>query len=510
MVGVDIELPDAQANEVIDVSAGSRHTFKLDKNGTASVSGFIESMASYRGHMGLHRVYLEEGPNAFKKVKNVVNSDGDIIPSPKFMKVYAGAGAPGDSRDMHSVIIDTRGNVYTTGNNDKGQLCLGDYESRDTFHQVSGLTFRAVAAAVGLDFTLILQADGKVFGCGSNENGELGLGKNINGTTTPDGANGLRNITEVAAGLSFSLYLSRTGSVFGSGSNLFGQMCETTEGDAVHDPKVRKKRNYRLRGKDSRNVHLFRSNLIISTQELIVANVTAIEAGHESSYFLQESGKVKSCGRNDEGQLGDGTSKDSSEPVNVKLPSDIEVLRLGSGASSKSVFFIADGDVVYTAGQNYRFQLGIGESEVKSSPVLVEFGDEDDFYDITKISSSGTHTVAISCVIPTESPTVYPTAYPTVSGVDFCVLIVAYQLTLSTISFALLLNFVNMKMAPSGIPTVEPTLNPTDEPTIQPTLFPTLSPTVVRGQLFYLSFCILFFASLSLMLNISLLLLLQS
>ncbi len=249
---------------------------------------------------------------------------------------------------------------------------------------------------------------------------------------------------------------------------------------------------YRLLEKFCRNVHLCRSNRIISTQELSVANVTAIKAGQESSYFLQESGKVKACGRNDEGQLGDGTSKDSSEPVNVKLPSDIEVLRLGSGASSKSVFFIANGDVVYTAGQNYRFQLGIGESEVKPSPVLVEIGDEGDFYDITKISSSGTHTVAISCLIPAESPTAYPTAYPTVSGFNFCVLLVAHQFTLSTISIALLLYFVNTKMAPSRFPSVEPTLNPTDEPTTPPTLFPslspttlipTLSPTVVSGQL---------------------------
>lgn len=187
----------------------------------------------------MNRAFLSEGPNDFMKVRNVVNSDGETVPSPKFMKVYAGAGAPGDSRDMHSVIIDTRGNVYTTGNNAKGQLCLGDFESRDTFHQVTGLPFRAVAAAVGIDFTQILLADGKVFGCGSNENGELGLGRNINGTTTPDNRNGLTDIIDVSAGLSFSLYLSRTGNVLGSGSNLFGQMCEDTGGNTVDVPKVR-------------------------------------------------------------------------------------------------------------------------------------------------------------------------------------------------------------------------------------------------------------------------------
>ena len=195
--------------------------------------------------MGLSRTFLNEGANPFMRIRNVVNRDGDVVPSPKFEKVFAGAGAPGDSRDMHSVLIDTRGNVYTTGNNNKGQLCLGDYDSRDTFHQVSGLPFGAVSAAVGLDFTLILLADGKVFGCGSNENGELGLGQ-LNGTTVPDQAYGLANITEVSAGLSFSLYLSRTGHVFGSGSNLFGQMCESTEGDTVDIPKVRKEVAYSI------------------------------------------------------------------------------------------------------------------------------------------------------------------------------------------------------------------------------------------------------------------------
>lgn len=108
--------------------------------------------------------------------------------------------------------------------------------------------------------------------------------------------------------------------------------------------------------------------------------------------------------------------------MNVDLPG-IKVQRIGSGASSKSVFFIADGDVVFGAGQNYRFQVGIGEDEVQPSPVSVQIGDETDFYDITKISSSGTHTVAITCLIPSESPTAYPTAYPTVSSFRFCALV---------------------------------------------------------------------------------------
>lgn len=140
-----------------------------------------------------------------------------------------------------------------------------------------------------------------------------------------------------------------------------------------------------------------------------------IMAGRESSYYLYENGSVESCGRNDEGQLADGTFVDSDKPVKVDIPKPYKIHSLWSGASSQSVFFVADEDVVFGAGQNYRFQLGIGKIGSEKFPVLVEFDDAPWRQEITKISSSGTHTVAISCPIITETPTAYPTISPTVS-----------------------------------------------------------------------------------------------
>ena len=196
-VGENTETPAFQSSEVIDLSAGSRHSFVIDEDGVAYVAGFIESFYSYVGHMGVDRNKLNEGGNDFQQVDAVINTGGSIIKAPKFHKVYAGAGAPGNSRNMHSLLIDAGGNVYTTGNNNKGQLCQGDLEDRDIFTRVGGIN-NAVAAGVGLDFTLILLSDGKVVGCGSNENGELGLGPDVAYTPTPDGGNGLSNIAEVS------------------------------------------------------------------------------------------------------------------------------------------------------------------------------------------------------------------------------------------------------------------------------------------------------------------------
>ena len=242
-VGPDQETPEFQNEEVICVSAGSRHTILIDKNGDAFASGFIETFNSYQGHMGIDRSRLQQGPNEWMNVDIVVNKSGARVPAPKFMKVYAGAGAPGDSRDMHSILISATGDVYIAGNNDMGQLCTGDTNQRDLFTQVNGLPAPAVAAGVGLDFTLILLENGQVYGCGSNENGELGLGPGVSSTTTPR-SNGLMDIVELSTGLNYGIYLKSlkgqgTGTVYGSGSNLFSQLCEDTQGDPVLVPMVR-------------------------------------------------------------------------------------------------------------------------------------------------------------------------------------------------------------------------------------------------------------------------------
>ncbi len=99
-----------------------------------------------------------------------------------------------------------------------------------------------------------------------------------------------------------------------------------------------------------------------------------------------------SCGRNDEGQLGAGNDfiGSSKDETQFKVDLDETILRIGSGPSSQSVFFIgADG--VWAAGLNDRYQLGTGEVGSADKPVPVKFEGP---VQIEFVSSSGTHTVA--------------------------------------------------------------------------------------------------------------------
>lgn len=120
--------------------------------------------------------------------------------------------------------------------------------------------------------------------------------------------------------------------------------------------------------------------------------INQIESSRESSYFLFEDGTAQSCGRNDEGQLGDGTFVNSNEGSVVKdVDVSEKIINLGSGPSSQSVFFIGEKNV-WAAGLNDRYQLGINEIESRNVPVMVEFEGP---VEVSHISSSGSHSVAI-------------------------------------------------------------------------------------------------------------------
>ena len=124
-------------------------------------------------------------------------------------------------------------------------------------------------------------------------------------------------------------------------------------------------------------------------------DVQSIMAGRESSYFLLKDGVVKSCGGNDEGQLGDGTFVDN-EYVTVDIPDGNIITSIGSGSSAQSAYFFGE-TAVFGAGANDRFQLGIGEIGSRKFPVKIEFEDLPSVAGMEKISASGTQTVALDC-----------------------------------------------------------------------------------------------------------------
>lgn len=248
-LGDNEQVPQEIPDEIIDVSAGSRHTFLIEGDGTLQAAGFIESTFGYRGHLGLGPVQdCENGKGSLCEltndplpVKTVVGVDLKKEDAPQFERVYAGVGVPADSGEMHSLVISKDGRAYVAGNNNKGQLCLGDLKSpyEDLFHQVNlpGDAGKAVRGAVGQEFTLILTDKGKVYGCGTNEIGQIGQGDNVDYSAKPVQIEELEGINDLATGLGFAIFLNRDkNKVWGIGGNLYGQLCGFSGGSPLTRP----------------------------------------------------------------------------------------------------------------------------------------------------------------------------------------------------------------------------------------------------------------------------------
>lgn len=147
----------------------------------------------------------------------------------KIIYVYAGGN--------HSLILtnDTSNNLYSCGNNSKGQLGLGSLidASRNTFTNIttniSGKKIINISA--GNEHSLLLTSDtsNNLYSCGNNSNGELGIGNNTNQSSfqlANVGSINTKKIISISAGRYHSLLLTNENlnNLYSCGENDSGQL----------------------------------------------------------------------------------------------------------------------------------------------------------------------------------------------------------------------------------------------------------------------------------------------
>uniref|UniRef100_A8M5C0 LPXTG-motif cell wall anchor domain n=2 Tax=Salinispora arenicola TaxID=168697 RepID=A8M5C0_SALAI len=98
--------------------------------------------------------------------------------------------------------------------------------------------------------------------------------------------------------------------------------------------------------------------------------VTAIAGGDGHSLALTSTGSVLAWGDNSDGQLGDGTTTDTTTPVAVDLPTGTEVTAIAAG-NDHSLALTSTGSVL-AWGDNSDGQLGDGTTTDTSTPVTVD------------------------------------------------------------------------------------------------------------------------------------------
>nr|WP_026185310.1 Ig-like domain repeat protein [Salinispora pacifica] len=266
----------------------------------------------------------------------------------------------------YGLALTSAGTVLAWGDNSAGQLGDGTFTDRSTPVAVdlpAGTTVTAVAA--GDRHSLALTSTGTMLAWGENFIGQLGDGTTTRRSTPvavnlPTGT----TVTAMDAGDRHNLALTSTGTVLAWGDNSHGQLGDGTTTDRSTPVTV---------------------NLPAST------TITTVATGSYHSLALTSTDTLLAWGYNIYGQVGDGTTTDRSTPVAVDLPTGTTITTISGGAVH--TLAVTSADTLLAWGHNNFGQLGDGTTTDSSTPIAVDLPTGTT---ITTISAGAFHSLAVT------------------------------------------------------------------------------------------------------------------
>jgi hypothetical protein len=276
---------------------------------------------------------------------------GDIRAGSDVVQVAAGNG--------HGLALRSDGTVWAWGDNRAGQLGRGTTSNHEvTPARVTGLA-GVTKISAGADFALALRSDGTVSAWGDNRRGQLGNGTAAS-SPMPVKVAGLSQVTGISAGYDSSMATRTNGisaitSVWTWGCNDFGQLGDGTltshstpervTGLPVYIAGISAGGGFTARlgdgisatggfatvlgtdgtvwawGDDSAGqLGNARSSIPVTRPVNTIgtgSGITQLSAGDFHVLALKSNGTALAWGSNGSGQLGNGTTTDPADPVQV-------------------------------------------------------------------------------------------------------------------------------------------------------------------------------------------------
>jgi alpha-tubulin suppressor-like RCC1 family protein len=243
---------------------------------------------------------------------------------------------------FHTLFVKSDGSLWAMGDNQYGEL--GDATLNTTNLPEMILPGGVKAVAAGVYHSLILKTDSSLWGMGYNHDGQLGDGSfgPLNQTNRPEYI--ATNVIAITAGNYHSLFQKSDGSLWGMGKNDASQL-GTGNTVSVHTPIE------------------------------ITNSVFGFAAGGNHSLFFYNdpnNPNLWAMGDNSYGEFGNGTDNNSSSPESIDITVGVfENITPGNlvTGSDHTLYLEGDDNALWAVGRNDYGELGNGSYNTTDNPV---------------------------------------------------------------------------------------------------------------------------------------------
>ena len=301
--------------------------------------------------------------------------------------------------NIHCACLDNDGYIFTFGNNNQGQLGNNDVDVLYTSIPQKVDLPPCAQISCGYNFTMCLSESGEVYSFGNNENGQLGIGNNDD-YNSPQLISSLKDVEFIECGGYHTFCKTLNNEIYCWGFNSYGQLglgntdnqntpilCSSLLNEDVRDIKCGYMHTlvltsngdvlscgYNIDGQLGRKIDKDHSSSFTKIEDL--SEISRIECGDNHSLCIDINNQLYVFGSNKQGQLGLGDTDNRNKPI--KHPSLSNIIDISKGGFH--TFVKTSNNEIYAFGNNEYSQLGIKTEHGNQITPIRVFEDNEDIW----------------------------------------------------------------------------------------------------------------------------------